>query len=338
MAETRAPRRIAGRVLLGVLLLASAVAVALELRHADWSVLGTAVRGRSPATFALLAGLSVLANAAALIGAMLAWWALLVRGTERVSLAAAARIYCVGTFAKYVPGKVFGYVASVHMGRTLGVPAARVLSAWLSTLVIGLLTGGTVGLLAAPTVLGGSAVWLSLAAAPTVAVLVWPELVGRAAGVLARLRRRPPPEDGVPARAIRTAIVAQLLSWLAGGVSLWLLAMALGAPALHSLPLGVGAFSLATVVGMFAVFAPEGLGVRELILLSALGVAMPLPVAGVVALLSRLTVLVSELATAGIGMLATSPLLGRTPRNGQGIAAAAALGSSTSEHREVVAG
>jgi hypothetical protein len=330
----------------GVLLVASLVTVGLELRHQDWSVLGTAVHGRRPGFFLALAGLALLANGAALLAAMMAFWALLSGSGERVSPAVAARIYWAGTFTKYMPGKVFSYVVSVHMGKTVGIPAGRMLGAWLSTLVIGLVTGATVGLLAAPDVLGGSAGWLLLAAVPTVAALVWPQLVGRAAAVVARLRRRPAPEQGVAGRAVRTSVLAQLLSWLAGGLQLWLVAVALGTPPLRSLLLCVGAFSLATVVGMFAVFTPEGLGVREVVLLAALGGAVALPVAGVVALLSRLVVVVSEVVTAGAGLLVTSVVLrrrsapssalspatvGERPRIDQGPVGEAPLGSSESQ-------
>jgi glycosyltransferase 2 family protein len=302
------------RAVTAAFLVVTIVAVALMLRSQDWSVLAATMRSRPAGSFAALAGLAFAANAGALLTAMLAWHWILTGINGPTSAVGAARVFFVGQFAKYMPGKVFGYVVSVRMGKAMGVSTARMTSAWLSTLVIGLLTGATVSLLAGPQVLGGSVAWLALAALPIVAVLIRPALVNQAAVLVARLRRRPPPATGMPGRTVRRALLTQLLSWLLGGAHLWLLAIAMGAPPAGSLLLCVGLFSLGAIAGIFAVFTPDGLGVREVILLGALGLVMPLPAAGVVALVSRLVVVLSELVTAALGLLVTEVLRRRAAR------------------------
>ncbi|MDG4764935.1 lysylphosphatidylglycerol synthase transmembrane domain-containing protein [Solwaraspora sp. WMMD406] len=304
------------RSVTAVFLVVTLGAIAIMLRGQDWSVLGTTLRSQRPGLLALMVGLALLANAAALLAAMLAWRSMLSGVSDGVTAVGAARIFFVGQFAKYVPGKVFGFIVSIRIGKTMGVPATRMASAWLLTLVIGLLTGATVGLAVGPEVLGGSVIWFALAAVPIVVTLVRPQLISQAAVVVARLRRRPPPEATVPGRVIRRVVVTQLVSWLAGGVQLWFLAIAMGAPPAGSFLLCVGVFSLGAVAGVFAVFTPDGLGVREVILLGALSLVMPIPAAGVVALLSRLVVVVSELVTAGIGLLVVEFLRRRHARPG----------------------
>ncbi|HYN97264.1 MAG TPA: lysylphosphatidylglycerol synthase domain-containing protein [Pilimelia sp.] len=294
-----------GRALTVLFLVATAVTVAVMLRGQDWSALGTSLRSRPPESLAVLVGLAVLANAAALLAAMFGWWSLLAGISAGVTGTGAARIFFVGQFAKYLPGKVFALVVSVRMGRAMNVSALRMTSAWLLTLVIGLLTGATVGLAAGPRVLGGSVAWLALAALPIVAVVVRPDLIGRVAALVARLRRRPPPDTTLPGHVLRRTVLIQLLSWLAGGLHLWFLVIAMGADPAGSFLLCVGVFSLGAVAGMFAVFTPEGLGVREVLLLGALSLVLPLPAAGVVALVSRLVAIVSELVTAGAGLAVT---------------------------------
>jgi hypothetical protein len=277
-------------------------AIALMVRGQDWSVLADTVQTKRPAYFVTMAALAVLANAAAIVLAMVSWQAILGRDVSRND---AARIYFVGQFAKYMPGKVFSFIVSIRMGKAAGIGAARMASAWLLTLVVGLLTGATVALAAGPELLHGSqALWVALAALPIVAVLVRPELVGWAARVVARIRKREAPAT-VDTTTVRRAVVTQLASWIAGGAHLWLLAVAMGAPVARSFPLCVGLFGLAAVAGMFAVFTTDGLGVREVILLSALSAVLPVPVAGVVALVSRLVVVVSELLTAAAGLAVT---------------------------------
>ncbi|MFD4694232.1 hypothetical protein [Streptomyces sp. NPDC058463] len=312
------PARLLQRAFTTVLLVGMAVAVMMFVRGQDWSVLATEMRSRPPGSFALLVGLALLANAVAVLAALLAWWSMLSAVNADVAPTAegggltavgAARIFFVGQFAKYMPGKVFGFVLSVKMGRAMGIPAARTATAWLLTLVIGLLTAASAGLVAGPQVLGGSEAWLAAASAvPLAVILLRPQLVNEAATVVARLRRRPPPAITLPGRVIRRNVVIQMLSWLFGGIQLWCLAIALGAPPARSLPLCVGAFALGAAAGVFAVFTPDGLGVREVILLSALGAVLPLPAAGVVAVISRLVVAVSELITAGLGLAVTEVL------------------------------
>ncbi|BCB91071.1 lysylphosphatidylglycerol synthase domain-containing protein [Phytohabitans suffuscus] len=298
----RAPLR---RLLTGVLLLATVVFVVVALRGQDWSTVVTTLRGQRPGFVVSMAALAFLANAAGLVVTMLSWRATLAGVGERVSTADAARIFYLGQFVKYVPGKVLGLVLSVQMGRGIGVPASRMSAAWLLALMISLLTGATVGIAAGPEILGASSAWLLLAVLPVAAVLVRPRLAGLGAVVLARVRRRPEPPTALSAPGIRRAVLAQLAAWLIGGTHLWFLAVALGAPPLRALPLCVGAFGLAAIAGVLAVFAPDGIGVREVVVLAALSAVLPVPVAGVVALVSRAVVALSELTTAGAGLLAT---------------------------------
>ena len=61
-----------------------------------------------------------------------------------------------------------------------------------------------------------------------------------------------------------------------------------------------GAFSLSSVIGILALFAPSGLGVREGILAIFLNQVMPTSVALVVSVASRLWITIAELVAAGI--------------------------------------
>lgn len=312
-ARRRTWRRVLRRGLTVGVFVVLAGAVAWALRGQDWSALVAVVEDRHPGYFALVALGAMVVNALGVVLSMMAWRAVLSGVGERLGAVAAARIFFVGQFAKYVPGKVFGAVVTVQMGRSVGVPTVRMVSAWLLTLIVATLTGATVGLAVAFHVLDGSAYWLALAGVPVVAVLVRPALVDRAALVAARVLRRPPPSAQVSGRGVRRAVVAQLGAWLVGGLHLWLLAVVMGADPVPALPLSVGAFSLAAIVGMVAVFAPDGIGVREVVLLAALSVTLPVPVASVVVLVSRVVVTLSEMLAAGVGLLVTEILRRRRP-------------------------
>jgi hypothetical protein len=296
-----------------VLVVATVLFILLAMRGQDWSTLGSTLRGRKSGFLVTMAVLAFLANAAGLVATMFSWLALLAAVGEQVPVAAACRIFYLGQLVKYVPGKVLGLVVSIRIGKSIGVSPARMSAAWLLALVISLLTGASVGLLAGPTVFGGSAAWLLLATLPVLGILIRPQLLSSAAVVLARLRRRPVTALELDVASLRRAVIAQLVAWLVGGVHLWFIAMALGAPPAKSLPLCVGAFCLGTVVGVLAVFVPDGIGVREVAVLAALSVTLPVPVAGAVVLISRVVVALSELLTAAIGLLITEALRRRGP-------------------------
>jgi uncharacterized membrane protein YbhN (UPF0104 family) len=70
----------------------------------------------------------------------------------------------------------------------------------------------------------------------------------------------------------------------------------------------IGAFAVAMTVGLFAVFAPSGLGVREAVLVAALlpllGPGDGVGVALGIALASRMLFILADVVTAGLAALA----------------------------------
>lgn len=296
------PRRVIWRVLAVGFAVVVVFAVARALADQDWSVVPVLLRQRDPAEVGLLlTGALVTATAGPALG-MLAWRRILLELGPPVSLVKVMRIFFVGYLAKYVPGKVPGMVATVKVALAAGVTLPRQLGAGLLTMALAYLTGLTVGLLAAVEVLGERAGWLLLAAVPIVAVVAWPGMLTRLARTAARLLRRPPPARSPSARGLRWAVAFQALSWPVAGLHVWLLAVAMGAPPVRSLLLCVGGFSLAAVVGMAAVFTPDGLGVREAVLLGVLASVLPLPAATLVVLASRLVTTVAEVVLGGAAL------------------------------------
>src|SRR5690606_23879756 len=129
--------------------------------------------------------------------------------------------------------------------------------------------------------------------------------------------RRPAPPARASDRSIRMSIVAQTLSWAVSGLHLWFLAVAAGASPLPALPVCVGAFGVAVVAGHLAVLLPDGIGVREAVLLAALITVLPMSTAGAVVLLSRLACTLSEIAVAAVALL-IAQLRARPGRNRPG--------------------
>lgn len=117
--------------------------------------------------------------------------------------------------------------------------------------------------------------------------------------LLARLGKAPlPTAISQGAAALLLAVYATV--WLTGGLILFLLIRSIYPVALGALPLVVQAWVISGLVAYLAFFAPAGLGVREVALAYLLALAIPLPVAVIVALLARLWLMVNELIWAAV--------------------------------------
>lgn len=297
------------RPLTALFALAVVGGVVLALRGQDWSMVTGLLR---PGSVPALLG-AVVVTAAGLLCGTRSWMLTLSAIARPVPAATGVRMFFVGFLGKFVPGRVWGLIAQMRMGEQAGATKAQMAGTYVVNMVVVLLTGGAVGMLVAPALLDDGVWWMLPPLFLLVALTVRPELIHRCAVLAARLaRRRPPP---VPSRPgdLRRSIVFQTASWVLSGVHVWITAMLLGADPLPALPAAIGGYALATVGGTLVVLAPDGAGVRELMLVPALATVLPLPAAVATALASRVLTLLAELATSGVALGSVALRGRRTP-------------------------
>jgi uncharacterized membrane protein YbhN (UPF0104 family) len=143
----------------------------------------------------------------------------------------------------------------------------------------------------------------------TTFVFLLPPVFGRVANLGLRVLRRSPltstPGVDLLLRAVGTGVVAGL----AGGISFWLILRSLDPTAVKwefAAPV-IGLYYASGLVGLLAVFAPAGIGVREGVLFVGLSTVLPTPVVITGAILMRLLV-------TGIDVAGAVAVLGlRTP-------------------------
>jgi uncharacterized membrane protein YbhN (UPF0104 family) len=88
--------------------------------------------------------------------------------------------------------------------------------------------------------------------------------------------------------------------WLLLGASFWLCARGLLAVPAHDLAYYMGAFAVAWLAGLAAIYAPGGLGVREAVLVALLGGRIGAANALVVAAASRLILILVDVLLAAV--------------------------------------
>lgn len=291
-AELATARRV--RVVAQLLLAAALVFVLVRLRsiwhdsHVDIAGVG----------WLALAGAFVISAIGVGAGGFI-WLAILRRlGVE--TRARWAGVFFQAQLSKYIPGTVWQYAGRATLGPAHGIPARSVA-------------------LSIPVELGATA----LAAAATAPLLLgwWglPVVLALASVVAAGGQRFATGSSRAAtiARAGTVPFLLYLSAWPAIGVGFWLCARGLVAVPAHDLPVYVGAYVVAWLVGFVAVYAPGGLGVREAVLVGLLAGRLGASDALVVAAVSRAVLTLVDLVLAGVGVV----LLGRLRRQ-------AALGSA----------
>jgi uncharacterized membrane protein YbhN (UPF0104 family) len=254
---------------------------------------------------ASLAG-ALAAVAGGILATFLCWREVLAGLGARLPVGSGARVFFLGQLGKYLPGSLWPVMAQMELGRDHRVPERASASAVGVFLLLLVGTGLAVAAAAAP-LLGSDAVhayWWLLAILPLTLLVTVPPVLNRLLALGMRLARRPPLPAPLSARGILRAAGWALVSWLAYGMHVWVLAGQFGAGGLPLVARATGAFAAAWCAGFLLVVVPAGAGVREAALVLLLGGVLPRPQATVVAVVSRLLFVAGDLGWGAVGLLA----------------------------------
>jgi hypothetical protein len=219
-----------------------------------------------------------------------------------VRLDAAARIYLLGQLAKYLPGSVWALAAQSELARSAGVPRSRGVAASFMAIGINVVTGLAIGVALVPRVTeAGMKLTGVLALILAVcACVLSPPVLTRLVDLGLRTVRRPALDRSVTWTGVGIATAWSVTSWICYGLSVWVLAVGMGAPASEALLLCVAGVSLAMTVGFMVVVTPSGIGVREAVIVGALSPVLDASDALAVALVARLLFTLADLIAAAV--------------------------------------
>jgi hypothetical protein len=212
----------------------------------------------------------------------MSWRRILIGFGHRLPVGAATRIWSTSELARYLPGMIWQVVGRVYLVRPYGVSgsvcsASQVLELALFLLANIMLAVGCLVWLGHKTFHGMTLHWLFAAAAliPVLFVLVHPRVFYGLANRVMRRLNKPPITQQLQFRELCGLLVWALIGLIWQSLAIWLVV---------SEPLGLqftkwwvvaGAYSLAWCAGFLAFWAPGGLGVRELVFVTALDLALP---------------------------------------------------------------
>lgn len=245
---------------------------------------------------------------------MLSWRALLADLGSPLRVTVSARIFFLGQLGKYLPGSVWSIVGQMELAKAHHVPRTRSATAAAVALVVSVLSGLLVAAALLPVLARHETAhyWPAFLALPVALALLVPRVLTAVLQWLLRLARRPPLERAVTGRGVLGSVAWSLLTWVAWGVGIWVLAREEGVGSARAFGVCVGAFALAWVAGFLVLVVPAGAGVREAVLVAVLGSALALPSGAplLLSLVSRLALSVSDVLL-GLAVLPTA----RRPRD-----------------------
>ena len=230
---------------------------------------------------------------------IIAWRTVLGGWQQHLPIGSAMRIWCISNLGRYIPGKLWSVAGLTVLAQREGVHGWAAAASALAMQGLSVGTGAGVVLAFLPQ--AGSPILLSAAIAVAVASIVALTLKPTVAA-LARVARGRLQLQPLPATAVLVGAGATLSAWVLYGMAFRLLALCIVPASAPSLPLAMGAFTGAYIVGLFAIFAPGGVVVRELMLVGFLAPTMGSGPALAISIASRLLWTFAEVVAAIVAL------------------------------------
>jgi glycosyltransferase 2 family protein len=244
-----------------------AVVLSVFFGFIGWAMRGTFqdagddLRNADPLIFTL----ACVALAAYYLVFVLGWKRILADWGLHISYPAALRAEMVSMLAKYVPGGVWTPAARVVAARRAGITDSGLVT-------MSILLEAGISAVAGVIVFVVSLTWMNEVDAPIVPIVVFAVIVTallhpRVFCPLASRVLRKFGQGSLP--PLRTSTMAFLLvfycvTWVLGGIALWLLLRSVGSDAAFSSVVYLGGVAaVGAIVAVLSIFAPSGLGPRE---------------------------------------------------------------------------
>ena len=193
------------------------------------------------------------------------WRQIVIAWGGKLSWPAAARIWFISNFGRYVPGKVWQIGAMGALAQEAGVSSVAAVGSALVVNLVNLLAGVLVFMVAGSRLV---TVGFNTALVPTLVVfcalvLGSPWLLPPLARLAQRVTGRDIPIPNIPPLAIIFAVAGCSLAWNLYGIAFHDLTVALFGGAAGRPSYYTAVFTLSYLAGYITLFAPGGIGVRE---------------------------------------------------------------------------
>ncbi len=242
--------------------------------------------------------LSLICFTLAWIVAALAWGHITKHLKKPLNSKDSVKIWVWSQSARYLPGSVWQVIGRINMSQKKGIKKGLTLASIAietSNLIISSLIVFTLSLPFWPKLSGLTAYTPFLIAGFSIFGFLHPKVFNWATSFFIRRLDKEEALKNYSFADILTMLAPYLLVWVIFGVAFFLLGISFNVSKLSFLPVAIGTFALSWVIGFLFVIAPGGLGARELALVYFLGFFMSNPLAVLLAIFSRVLMIIGEL-------------------------------------------
>lgn len=233
------------------------------------------------------------------------WRSILVSMGHPLESKRAWKIWFVSNLGRYVPGKVWQILGMVYLCEKEGIPkmttTTSILLAQAWSIISAFVLMGVYLLVAGTQAFPRASVML-ICFVPLGLVLVYPPILEKLINRLLLLLKRDPIRLPLSFGHSLAYLAKYFLSWMVYGVAFSLFVFSIHPVSLTTVPAFICIFATSYTLGFLFILVPGGLGVREGLIAALLSVYMPLHMATVISLLSRLWFTAAELACLGLSL------------------------------------
>lgn len=222
-----------------------------------------------------------------------------------LGLGVSLRVFFLSQIGKYIPGSVWPVLSQMEMAKDRGYSRVRAGTAAVLSMLVSVVTSGGVACLVMLTRVTGaiSDYWFVLLVVPAGIFVLTPMGLRALIHAAGKVLHREFDVSTIDGRHILYSCLWALMMWGLYGAHTWVLLGDLSATGAVSLSAAVGAFAFAWVIGFLVVLAPAGVGVREAVMVVALGGAVTSEAAFAFAIISRVILTVVDGMVAFLGLI-----------------------------------
>ena len=240
-----------------------------------------------------------------------AWYLITLKLKVAIPFRETMESWFYSQLGKYLPGKIWLVLGRFYLYESKGKSKQGIWFALYFEMVIVMVAGGLIFLASiasferARSYTGETTGWLLL---PCLLALVFlhPRVLQRILNWILSRFKREAVSLSISYPDILLILCVSILSWLVGGIGFYLFIQSVYSVSSDQILFLTGALAFSNTLGMIALFAPSGLGVREGSLVYILSGVMPGPVAVIISVLTRIWMTLIE-----IGLIGMVYLMGR---------------------------
>ncbi len=227
-------------------------------------------------------------------------WRILVNSGERaISILDAISVFYLSALGRYIPGKIWQLVGLAYLSEGVGIESEIAIGASLLSQSLSVISGV---LVSAGILTMYIPLYLVILIVFFILLFLYPPFFNRVLNWVSLKVRKKSLVLNIGLLKILFMFIAYLAAWCFYGFSFYLLLRSLNISI--SILKAIEFFSSSYLLGLFALFVPGGLGVREgvlAVLLKEVGVISS--VASFVALLERINITITEIILGIVGLV-----------------------------------